>query len=317
MAQTNASGPQKRPAVTRRNRAAALEKARQEQMAKDQRHATIIGAVVVIIVLLAAVLIGVSVWRANHPASSSSQSVTLSQAKANVEKVETKPTNLDGNWGYLISKNGINKPIKNVPTITLYMDFMCPACGTYERSVDSTLSKMYEAGQVNLELFPMGFLDASSTDQYSTRSASAMAYVAQHEPQHLFSAIQAMYEEDFQPQEAYNYKPVSNAKIAAQLEKGGVSHAVAQASVKGTYTDWIKAMRVYVPLTTRTQHPSGEYKGKMTTPTVLVNNTYLDDLQTGDSGVSQLLGAIGLDQGSVGKAGTLPKLGTSAKLPGD
>ncbi len=317
MADTRQSQPQKRPTVTRRERAAAIEKARQEQMAKDQRRATIIGAVVVIIVLVAAALIGFFVWRANHPQTSSTQTTSVQEAKTAVEKVETKPTNLDGNWGYLLSKNGINKPIKNVPTVTLYMDFMCPACGTYERSVDSTLSKMYEAGQVNLELFPMGFLDASSTDEYSTRSASAIAYVAQHEPEHLFSAIQAMYEEDFQPQEAYNYKSVSNAKIAAQLEKGGVSHAVAQASIKGTYTAWIKAMRSYVPLTTRAQHPTGQYKGQMTTPTVLINNTYLDDLQTGEAGVSQLLEAIGLKQAQVGQAGVRPSLGTSTKLLGD
>lgn len=314
MANNQSSQPQKRPTVTRRERAAALEQARQQQMARDQRRTTIIGAVVVI-VLVAAVLIGVSVWRAQHPQSA--PSVSVEQAKASVEKVKTKPTNVDGNWGYLISKDGINKPIRHVPTVTMYMDFMCPACGMYERSVDAELAKMYQAGQVNLELFPMGFLDASSTDKYSTRSASAIAYVAQHDPQHLFSAIQAMYEPSFQPQEAYDYKPVSNAKIAAQLQKGGVSASVAKAAIKGTYTKWIQAMRVYVPLTTRAQHPSGQYKGQMTTPTVLINGTYLDNLQSQDAAVKQLLSAIGLQPSQVGKSGVIPKIGTSTKLLGN
>ena len=121
MANNQSSQPQKRPTVTRRERAAALEQARQQQMARDQRRTTIIGAVVVI-VLVAAVLIGVSVWRAQHPQSA--PSVSVEQAKASVEKVKTKPTNVDGNWGYLISKDGINKPIKHVPTVTMYMDFM-------------------------------------------------------------------------------------------------------------------------------------------------------------------------------------------------
>lgn len=317
MAETRHPQPQKRPATTRRERAEAIEKARQQQMARDQCRATIIGALVVVIVLVAVVLIGIFAWRANHPQASQKQTTSVSEARAAVEKVKTKPTNLDGNWGYLISKNGINKPIRNVPTVTLYMDFMCPACGEYERSVDAELSKMYTAGQINLELFPMGFLDASSTDLYSTRSASAMSYVAQHEPKHLFSAIQAMYEPSFQPQEAYNYKPVSNQKIAAQLEKGGVSRKVAQASIKGTYTAWIRAMRAYVPLTSRAQHQTGDYKGQMTTPTVLINGTYVENLQTGNTAVSQLLGSIGLSQNQVGHPGVLPKLGTSTKLLGN
>lgn len=310
----NRQEPQKRPAVTRRERAAAIESARQQQMARDQKRATIIGVIVVVLVLAAAALIGYFSWKANHPQQSAQQTTSVVAAEKAVRAVKVKPTNVDGNWGYLVSKNGINKPVKNVPTVSLYMDFMCPACGIYDRSVDSSLISMVDAGQINLEVFPSGFLDASSTDEYSTRSASAIAYVAQHEPQHLLTAIKAMFAEDFQPQEASNYKPVSDQQIAEQLQKGGVSKAVAQASITGTYTAWIRAMRSYIPLTRRVQHPSGQFKGQMTTPTVLINGTYLDNLQTGEAGIQQLTASMGLSEKSIGDPKVRPSLGTSTKL---
>ncbi|RIY27627.1 disulfide bond formation protein DsbA, partial [Bifidobacteriaceae bacterium WP022] len=36
------------------------------------------------------------------------------------------------------------------PTVATYFDPLCPGCGNFNRTVDETLIKMVEAGQINL-----------------------------------------------------------------------------------------------------------------------------------------------------------------------
>ena len=66
---------------------------------------------------------------------------------------------------------------------------------------------MVEAGQINLELHPMSFLDGLSTDHYSTRVSSAIAYIASYDnnPKHLLQFINGIFNEKFQPEEAVRF----------------------------------------------------------------------------------------------------------------
>jgi protein-disulfide isomerase len=276
----------------------AEEEHRQQQTAHDLRNQRIIGIIVVLVLLIALGLIGFFVWKSNQP----KPTLTAPQAKAAVEKVEPKPTLATSNGGFVISKNGVGKPIAGVPTVQTYMDFMCPACGMFERQMGPTWQKLVDAGQINLEMHPNAFLDASSSDQYSTRATSAIVYVAQHAPSHLLTSFMAMYEQNYQPQEGPNYQSISNKKIAQQLEKAGVPHDVAQSAIKSTYTKWVTAMAAYTARRPELQHQSGEFKGEMTTPTILINGHYWD-MSALPQNVSQqqaVIQALGLTENQVG-----------------
>ena len=289
---------------------AAQAKAQAEQEAKDRRTQTIIGVIVVAVIVVLAAVIGVTVWRSTHPKQDASK---LQEAWSKVEQASPKPANTTEKGGFLLSKNGINKPVEDAPTVAVYMDFMCPGCGAMERQMGSTYGKLIQAGQINLEVHLMAFMDQYSTDEYSPRAANAAIEIAEAEPEHLQQFVTLMYAEDFQPDET-NYEPVSNEQIKQRAIKAGVSEEVATKATDDdhTYGDWLKAISDYTPLREDLWNTSGQLKGQMSTPTITINGHFWDrnyipndvDLPTA------FLKAIGLDASAVGQEGTMPSVGT-------
>lgn len=302
------SRPQQHDGRSRKAAAAAAAKARAEQAARDRRNQTIIGVVVVAILVVLCAIVAVTIWRANHPTVDSDQ---IDAAWAEVQKADPKPSNATGKGGFIISKNGIDKPVKGVPTVATYMDFMCPGCGSMERQLGDTYEKLVEAGQINLEIHPMAFMDRYSTDEYSSRAANAAVEIAESDPDHLMAFISAMYEEDFQPDET-DYQPVSNEQIKERALQAGVSEEVATAATDDdyVYADWIAAMSDYTPMRSELWNVSGQLKGQMSTPTITINGTLWN--RSAMTGVSQLEGflkAIGLEESEIGQAGAIPDVG--------
>ena len=299
---------------------AAADKEKELQLKQDRKRQTILGVVVVMVLVAVLCVVGYFIWRANRPSSAQSSASTSQQqerqeAEAELASVKVKPSVALSNGGFLISKNGINKPVPGVPTISIYMDFICPACGEVDRDIDDTLIQMVNAGQANVEIHPEAFLNDESTDEYSSRAAGAAVYVAEHEPDKLLDVVRAFFTSDYQPKESQNYKPVSNAMITAQLEKAGVSLQVAQDAVQGTYVPWVNAQTSMASTDTALEHPSGQMKGEITTPTFIINGHYwLFDVawsQTG-SPLTSLLKAVGLTQAEVGTSAK-PKLGSKGE----
>lgn len=57
--------------------------------------------------------------------------------------------------------------------VDAYVDFQCPYCRAFELSSGDALRAMAAGGLVTLVVHPMDFLDAASTNHYSSRAASA------------------------------------------------------------------------------------------------------------------------------------------------
>lgn len=229
----------------KQNRKAALkaqEEARRLQEAKERRQQTMIGVIVTVALVALIALGGFLYWRSHRPVKTQD----LEQARQAVAKVKEKPSAANDQGGFLISSQGLGKPVAKAPTVEIYMDFMCPGCGALHRGLDSTLTGLVDAGQINLVIYPMSFMDRLSTDNYSTRTGTATIYVAQHDPDHLLPFIANLYAKDFQPDES-DYHPISNDKIRQQAIKAGVDPKVADQAVKGHYRAWIKAMDTYTP----------------------------------------------------------------------
>ena len=152
---------------TRASRRAAEEKAAQEkaeQAAKERKQQTIIGAVVVAIIVVLVAIAGFAIYGAIHK-NDVAKSTTEEQAYQQLQKVETKPSAADDKGGILISSEGYGKKVSGAPTVAVYMDPLCPGCGEFNRQTDPTLISLVDAGQINLEIHPMSFMDEYSTDE--------------------------------------------------------------------------------------------------------------------------------------------------------
>ena len=320
MPQNDKRNAKRRTRAERRAEEEARLKEQAAQAEHERKQQTLIGAIVVLVVVALVAVIGVTVYRNTHPSSTSTSSgsaspTSVAAAKKAMNAVKTKPSKANSTGGFLFSKNGYNKTISDAPTISLYMDPICPGCGSMHRQIDSTLASMFDAGQVNLEFHLMTSRDASSSDNYSSRAANAAVYIVEHDdnPEHLLKYIENIYDEDFQPDEADSYVPVSDKKLQEQAEKAGVSTAVASKAFSNTYTAWLKAADTYTSMRPELENVSGNYAGYMTTPTVTINGTYLDLVKVGQYNMSikdAILTSIGLKESQVGKIGVMPSIGS-------
>jgi protein-disulfide isomerase len=121
-------------------------------------------------------------------------------------------------------------------TVAIYFDYMCPACGQFEQANGDELDRMIEAGEIKVELRPISFLDrTSSGTEYSTRSANAIATVADGSLDDVWAFHRALYAE--QPQEGST--GLSDDQIAQIAEDAGVPADVAARFEDGTHEGWV------------------------------------------------------------------------------
>ncbi|WP_405143248.1 DsbA family protein [Sphaerisporangium sp. NBC_01403] len=64
--------------------------------------------------------------------------------------------------------------------VDAYIDFQCPFCKQFELTAGPTLDQLVENRLITLVYHPMAFLDAASTNQYSSRAASASGCASDH-----------------------------------------------------------------------------------------------------------------------------------------
>lgn len=130
---------------------------------------------------------------------------------------------------------GVGDPDAPV-TVALYFDYLCPACGAFEAANEAELTRLLEAGTIQLELRPIAFLDHLSEDTvYSTRAANALATVADAAPEHVWSFHSALYAE----QPAEGGPGLTDEVIARLAVEAGVPETVASRFDRGTYAAWV------------------------------------------------------------------------------
>ena len=237
----NSKDAQKRASRAERRAAEAAEmKARAEQMEKERKQQTLIGAIVMAVLVILVAIGAFTVYHNMHKNTETQASTqTVEEAYDKLQQVDNTPKLVDKKGGLLISKDGYGKSVEGAPTVAIYMDFLCPGCGNLHRQLDEDLQKMVDAGQINLDLHFMAFMDKWSTDDYSSRAANAAIYLAEHDsdPSHLITFLEKMYAEDFQPEESSNYKSVSDDQIKEQMIASGVSEDVADKAFGRDYQD--------------------------------------------------------------------------------
>ena len=155
-----------------------------------------------------------------------------------------------------------------VADIRVYVDYLCPFCGQFEKTNSDQIVKWVTSGAATLEIHPISILTSKSAGtQYSLRSANAAACVANYSPNDFFAFNAALFAN--QPKEAT--AGLDDAAIMGLVTSSGVASSVSEIDTCITdvrYKAWVVAATnraLSGPL------PNTSVEAVTGTPTVLVN----------------------------------------------
>ena len=128
--------------------AAARAAAQADERARD-RKVRIIGTIVVLVVMVG--LLVPAIMKSNEPA---------------VDPNAALPSGVTSQtYGVRVGSAWTAANADSIPTLQLWEDFQCPACGEFEKSAGTKLAELVDAGKVRLEYRPTIFLDANLSDK--------------------------------------------------------------------------------------------------------------------------------------------------------
>ncbi|GAA1651643.1 DsbA family protein [Actinoplanes couchii] len=198
-----------------RNRSKDLRKGQAAIAGRGEPNPVMIGGLVVIVALVAA--IGFMVVRAAGGSASAASGPLVVPAGATD--------------GALVTGQA-SAPVE----LEIYLDYMCPYCGNFERANNAEIDKLVAAGTARVKLHPLNFLDRfSEGTRYSTRAANAVATVADRAPEKLMALNKALF--DNQPEEGS--EGLSDSRIAELALAAGVPQAVVDVLDDGIFSTWV------------------------------------------------------------------------------
>jgi protein-disulfide isomerase len=183
----------------------------------------------------------------------------MSAARSTVAPTSTAPSDrlvapANATPGGAIAIGEATAPVR----LELYLDYMCPYCGRFERANSAEIERLVAAATVRLELYPLSFLDRfSAGTRYSTRAANAVVTVADREPLALLAFNRALF--DAQPEEGT--PGLSDDEIAARAQAAGVPQGVVDAFDERMFEPWLTASTAAVFQTGITGTPTVKING--------------------------------------------------------
>lgn len=129
----------------------------------------------------------------------------------------------------LVSDNGKPKAL-----VAFYEDFLCPACGNFERGFGPTVSKLIDIGAIAADYSMVTILDSPRTQNYSSRAAAAAYCVADESIEAFRRFHSALYSKDIQPEETGTKFP-DNARLIEIAREAGAAGTVPDCINSGKY----------------------------------------------------------------------------------
>jgi protein-disulfide isomerase len=142
----------------------------------------------------------------------------------------------EGDTVRVTSSKVVTQPGTNNPkaVVTLYEDFLCPACGNFERSFGPTLSKLIDIGAIAADYSMVSILDSPKNQNYSSRAGAAALCVADESIDAFRRFHSALYSTDIQPNERGSSFP-DNARLIELAREAGVVGKVPDCINSGKY----------------------------------------------------------------------------------
>jgi protein-disulfide isomerase len=205
-----------------RVRTRELREVQRQEAAQQARRKLIIARVSGVAIVALLVAIGFAVFNA---ASGGDET-------AAPDRVVT-PANLTDDGAILVGR--ADAPV----AVEIWFDYMCPACGAFESANGKELDRLVEDGTARLELRPISFLDRTSNGtEYSTRTANAIATVADGAPAQVWAFHRALYAA--QPEEGTD--GLDDERIGEIAEEAGVPAAVVDRFEERTHDGWVASV---------------------------------------------------------------------------
>ncbi|RAV14496.1 hypothetical protein DQP55_07890 [Mycolicibacterium sp. GF69] len=150
----------------------------------------------------------------------------------------------------VITKEGTSEP---KAVISMFEDFLCPACGNFEKQFGPTLNKLIDSGAVAVDYHMVSILDRAGQG-YSTRAANAAYCVADADNAAFRRFHSALFAQ--QPPEGVGPFP-DNARLIEVARQAGVTGEVPACINNGRYNDMVKGL--------------AKASGVNSTPTIRIN----------------------------------------------
>jgi protein-disulfide isomerase len=118
--------------------------------------------------------------------------------------------------------------------VTFYEDFLCPACGNFERTFGPTVSKLIDIGAIAADYSMVSILDSPKNQNYSSRAGAAASCVADESIDAFRRFRGALFSADIQPNERGTSFP-DNARLIEIAREAGVVGKVPDCINSGKY----------------------------------------------------------------------------------
>ncbi len=193
--------------------------------------------------------------------------------------------------GFAVTADGVGAADDSLTRIDVYLDYMCPACGSFESTNGENLVSLASAGEATVVYHPIAILNRfSSGTGYSTRSAAAAALVAQDAPE----AFAVFSEQLFESQPTEGSTGLTNAEIADIARTAGVADGVADQIADGTavdlYGQWVTSATNEVAADENLVNPDS---GNFGTPTITIDGEFWGENWTDPSALLDAVAQAG------------------------
>ena len=131
----------------------------------------------------------------------------------------------------VVTKPGTSDP---KAVVTFYEDFLCPACGNFERNFGPTVSKLIDIGAIAADYDMVSILDSPRSQNYSSRAGAAAYCVADESIEAFRRFHTALYSTAIQPSETATSFP-DNARLIELAREAGVVGKVPDCINSGKY----------------------------------------------------------------------------------
>ncbi|OBA59304.1 hypothetical protein A5647_16655 [Mycobacterium sp. 1100029.7] len=131
----------------------------------------------------------------------------------------------------LVTQPGSTNP---KAVVNFYEDFLCPACGNFERTFGPTVSRLIDSGAIAADYSMVAILDSSKNQNYSSRAAAAALCVADENMDAFRRFHTALFSSGIQPDERGSSFP-DNAKLIEYARQAGVVGKVPDCVNSGKY----------------------------------------------------------------------------------
>jgi protein-disulfide isomerase len=185
----------------------------------------------------------------------------------------------EGDTVRVTSSKVVNQPGTSNPkaVVAFYEDFLCPACGNFERTFGPTVSKLIDIGAIAADYSMVAILDSQKNQNYSSRAGAAALCVADESIDAFRRFHSALFSAQIQPDERGTSFP-DNARLIEIARVDGVVGKVPDCINSGKYVSRVAGEAAKANITA--------------TPTIKINGQDYEP-STPDALVSKIKSIVG------------------------